>query len=270
MAYSLEDLRFLMQRLRDPETGCPWDLAQDMASIVPHTLEESYELADAIERGDIDQIRQELGDVLFQVIFYNQIAEEQQAFSFEDIVSELVEKLLRRHPHVFPDGQLRGEKGSGPMAQDQAQVNANWELIKRGERASKQQHSLLDDVPRSLPALTRSRKLQKRAAQVGFDWDDPESVMHKLNEELAELAEARESGNQDAVSDEMGDILFCCVNLARHLGVEPETALRSSNRRFEQRFQYIEERLNSEGSSPHDADIDTMNRLWEQAKATLG
>ncbi len=266
MAHSIDDLRYLMQRLRDPDTGCPWDLRQDFASIVPHTLEESYELADAIERGDREQIRQELGDVLFQVIFYSQLAEEEQSFGFAEVVDDVVEKLLRRHPHVFPDGRLRGAGGAGPTATEEGQVKRNWELIKQRERADKAQHGVLDDVPLALPALSRAAKLQKRAAQVKFDWDDTGGVLAKLREELDELEEAVTSGCDSGIEDELGDLLFSCVNLARHLKVEPETALRRASHKFERRFRYIETELKRSCSSPRDADIDTMNALWQQAK----
>lgn len=267
MTYTIDDLRYLMRRLRDPQTGCPWDLKQRFETIVPHTLEESYELADAIERGDRDQIRQELGDVLFQVIFYSQLGDESGDFGFPDIVDELVAKLVRRHPHVFPDGTLYGEAGAGPAATREADVHHNWEAIKQEERREKAQHSLLDDVPLALPALSRSAKLQKRAARVGFDWDDVGAVFDKCREELSELEEAVAGGDATQMENEVGDMLFCCVNLARHLRIDPETALRRANRRFERRFQYIEARLKEGGSSPHGADSGTMNALWERAKA---
>ncbi len=262
--YSLDDLLYLMRRLRDPQDGCPWDRAQDFASIVPHTIEESYELADAIAKQDYQHIREELGDVLFQVIFYAQLGTEQQQFEFGDIVTGLVAKLLRRHPHVFPDGSLHSRAGQQTTATPE--VKQAWEAIKSSERKDKQQHGILDDVPVSLPALTRANKLQKRAARSGFDWQHTDDVLNKLREELAELADARQQRDEAAVQHEMGDILFCCVNLARRLGVEPETALRGCNQRFENRFRYIEERLREQGSSPEQASLDEMDALWDQAK----
>ncbi|HET8710169.1 MAG TPA: nucleoside triphosphate pyrophosphohydrolase, partial [Spongiibacteraceae bacterium] len=252
--YSISDLLEVMARLRDPERGCPWDLQQDFASIAPHTLEECYELVDAIERGDFPQIRDELGDVLFQVIFYAQLGREQGRFDFGDIVHNIVEKLLRRHPHVFPNGKWcetneewgEGSSGLGADARPDIaveQVGVNWERIKQEERASKNQTGILDDVPVALPALSRAVKLQKRAARVGFDWDSWRDVFVKMEEEKRELEAAIDTGDIDQITDEMGDLLFVCVNLARFLKVDPETALRTSNRKFERRFGYIERTL---------------------------
>lgn len=264
--YSIEDLQYLMSRLRDPEDGCPWDLEQDFASIAPHTLEESYELVDAIEQGDYQQIKEELGDVLFQVIFYTQLGQEQKQFDFSGVVSTLVEKLIRRHPHVFPAETLASRAGEQTTVS--ATVKKNWEVLKAAERQGKAQHSVLDDVPVSLPALTRAAKLQKRAANVGFDWNHPDEVIEHIQQEMQELTEARAQGDQAAIQEEFGDLLFCCINLARHLKVDPETALRGTNRKFENRFAYIEEKLREAGTTPQEADLEVMDKLWNQAKLT--
>ena len=257
-----------MSRLRDPKDGCPWDIAQTFATIVPHTLEESYELADAIAKNDLPHIKEELGDVLFQVIFYSQLGKEQQAFDFDQVVSELTAKLLRRHPHVFPAGTLQSRVGEQQTAT--AQVKETWEAIKSQERQDKSQHSVLDDVPLALPALPRAAKLQKRAARVGFDWPELEPVINKLHEELQELNEATQTGDQQLIEAEMGDILFCCVNLARHLQVNPESALRKTNHKFEQRFRYIEEQVQQTGREMADLPLAELDALWDKAKAELG
>lgn len=253
-----------MARLRDPERGCPWDLQQDFPSIAPHTLEECYELVDAIERGDFPQIRDELGDVLFQVIFYAQLGREQERFDFADVVHNIVEKLLRRHPHVFPSGQLQNDGKRDDIAVEQ--VGVNWERIKQEERASKNQTGILDDVPVALPALSRAMKLQKRAARVGFDWENWRDVLAKLDEEKHELIAAVAAGDADNIADEMGDLLFVCVNLARFLNVDPETALRGSNRKFERRFGYIERTLTAQGRRLEDTSLAEMDALWNEAK----
>ena len=262
--YTIDDLLYLMSRLRDPVDGCPWDIKQDFNSIVPHTIEEVYELADAIAQNDPQHIKEELGDVLFQVIFYTQMGKEQGDFKFVDVVSQLVDKLIRRHPHVFPNGDLQARFGE--QSDDIAAIKQNWEAIKSIERLDKQQVSVLDDVPVALPAMTRSIKLQKRVANVGFDWPSIDGAIDKLNEELAELQEAREQGDSDAVASEFGDVLFCLGNLARHLKLDPESALRGSNSRFEQRFRYIESQLAAQGLCPEQASLETMDALWDQAK----
>jgi ATP diphosphatase len=261
--YTLPDLLAVMARLRDPERGCPWDLQQRFATIAPHTLEECYELVDAIERDDRAQIREELGDVLFQVIFYAQLGREEGLFEFDDLVDGLVDKLLRRHPHVFPDGDL---SATGSAAVGVEQVSSNWERIKQEERNAKRQVGVLDDVPQALPALTRALKLQKRAARVGFDWADWRDVTAKMAEEQAELVEAIASGDPARIADEFGDLLFCVVNLARFLDVDPETALRGCNRKFERRFGYIEGRLAAQGRAPAQATLAEMEALWQEAK----
>lgn len=262
--YALADLLEVTARLRDPAGGCPWDLQQTFASIAPHTLEECYELVDAIERGDFPQVREELGDVLFQVIFYAQLGREQRLFEFDELVHNLVAKLLRRHPHVFPDGGLEGGAETAQVAVEQ--VNRNWERIKQQERSEKSLHSVLDDVPLALPALSRAAKLQKRAARVGFDWANWREVIDKMDEERAELVEAIESGDRDRIADELGDVLFSCVNLARFLDLDPELALRAGNRKFERRFGYIEKALAARGLQPQDVDLTAMESLWAEAK----
>lgn len=270
--YTIADLLEVMARLRDPGRGCPWDLQQSFATIAPHTLEECYELVDAIERGDFPQIRDELGDVLFQVIFYAQLGREQGRFEFDDIVHNIVEKLLRRHPHVFPAGELNEAHGDLRSHDTQAsidveQVGANWERIKQDERAKKNQRGVLDDVPVALPAISRALKLQKRAARVGFDWDSWRDVLEKMEEEKLELQEAIAEKDPDKIADELGDLLFCCVNLARFLDVDPEAALRACNRKFERRFGYIESTLAAQGREPQQATLEEMEALWINAKA---
>ncbi|SIS91573.1 nucleoside triphosphate pyrophosphohydrolase [Neptunomonas antarctica] len=262
--YVLSDLIYLMGRLRDPEYGCPWDLQQDFSTIVPHTLEEAYEVADTIERKDWAHLEDELGDLLFQVIFYSQLGKEQSLFEFNSIVNQLVTKLIRRHPHVFPDGKLSTPPGEAVLSE--AEVSANWEIIKQQERAGKKKTGILDDVPRGLPALSRADKLQKRASQVGFDWNDPLLVLDKMEEEIAELREAIEQGNQAAILDEMGDVIFTQVNLARHLGVKAEIALRSTNQKFERRFNYVEACVESSGQTWDTYSLDELDQFWSEAK----
>lgn len=267
--YTMDDLLALMARLRDPERGCPWDLEQSFATIAPHTLEECYELIDAIERNDAAQIRDELGDVLFQVVFYAQLGREQGLFGFDEVTDNLARKLLRRHPHVFPDGALDerdGGEGETPALAPE-QVSRNWEQIKQQERLAKQQSGVLDDVPQALPAMSRAAKLQRRAARVGFDWEDWRQVLVKMEEETAEIEHAVASEDRAAIADEVGDLLFCCVNLARLLEVDPEQALRGSNRKFERRFGYIERALAAQGRHPQQASLEEMDALWNAAKA---
>ncbi|MET0379759.1 MAG: nucleoside triphosphate pyrophosphohydrolase [Spongiibacteraceae bacterium] len=267
--YTLEDLQALMARLRDPERGCPWDLQQDFHTIAPHTLEECYELVDAIERGDFAQVREELGDVLFQVIFYAQMGREQQRFEWDELVHNLVEKLLRRHPHVFPSGKWPSGNLHDDVAgvtTDVEQVHHTWEQIKQNEREAKQQGGVLDDVPVALPALSRSTKLQKRAARVGFDWENWQQVLEKIREEQDEVVEAITSGDRAAIQEEIGDLLFACVNLARFVDVDSETALRAANRKFEQRFRFIEAQLAARGQRPEEVSLAIMDALWDEAK----
>lgn len=266
--YDIDDLLAVMARLRDPERGCPWDLQQDFATIAPHTLEECYELVDAIERGDFAQVREELGDVLFQVIFYAQMGSERGVnegrFEWDELVDNLVEKLVRRHPHVFPSGALKEDDARAEVNVEQ--VHQTWERIKQSEREAKLQGGVLDDVPLALPALSRAAKLQKRAARVGFDWENWQQVLEKIQEEQREVVEALDSGDAAAIEDEMGDLLFSCVNLARFVNVDPETALRGANRKFERRFRFIEAELAALGQRPEDSSLDAMEQLWIAAK----
>lgn len=264
--HSLDDLLYLMRRLRDPHTGCPWDLKQDFASILPHTLEEAYEVADAIERQDWPHLEEELGDLLFQVIFYGQMADEQQVFNLHSIIHRLVEKLIRRHPHVFPDGTLHSERDPGITPED-AQINANWDAIKQQEKAGKPRapERLLDDVPVTLPALSRAVKLQKKAGAVGFDWDNIQGVVAKIHEELAEVEAELPGRDPQRLEEEIGDLLFAVTNLARHLQVNPELALRGTNQRFYQRFAVVEEQVGRQGGW-HKATPASMEAAWQLAK----
>lgn len=266
--YQLADLLHLMARLRDPQHGCPWDLQQDYASIVPHTLEEAYEVADAIERRDFAHLPGELGDLLFQVVYYSQLAREEGRFDFATVVDAITRKLVRRHPHVFPDGDLYGSPELPRL--DEAAIKQRWEQIKAEERAEQaaapEQLSLLDDVPHALPALSRAAKLQKRAAGVGFDWPEALPVVDKLHEELNEVLEAMSENDPQAIAEEIGDLLFVVVNLARHLKVDPENALRAANGKFERRFRFIEQALRDAGRSPESCDLEELNALWDAAK----
>lgn len=264
MNYSLDDLLYLMARLRDPVDGCPWDRAQSFETIAPYTIEECYELADAIANKDREQIREELGDVLFQVTFYSQLGAEDKSFTFNDIVSSLVDKLVRRHPHVFPDNNLRARFGQ--QTADLQNIANNWEEIKTQERNDKQLNGILDDIPQALPALTRAAKLQKRASKVGFDWASYREVAAKLHEELAELDAAKAEENQPNIEDELGDVLFSVVNMARHLKIDPEQAMTKANRKFEKRFRYIEQSLQMNGVTTEQASLDHMDSLWQEAK----
>lgn len=268
MSYQLDDLLYLMERLRHPEHGCPWDLQQDFASIAPHTLEEAYEVADAIAEGDFSQLAGEVGDLLFQVVYYAQLGREAGYFDWSDVVDGITRKLVRRHPHVFPDGNLRTPPGR--LALDEQQIKERWEEIKAEERAERapapQQLSLLDDVPRALPALSRAQKLQKRASTNGFDWDNVAPVIDKIAEELQEVREAIGSREQQAIDEEVGDLLFAMVNLARHLKVDAETALRGGNEKFERRLRFIERSLSAEGKAFAQTDLQELDRLWDEAK----
>jgi MazG family protein len=253
----------IMATLRDPEAGCPWDREQTYASIVPHTIEEAYEVADSIAREDYDGLRDELGDLLLQVVFYSQIAREEGRFCFDDVVASINDKLVRRHPHVFADARYDSEE-----ARSEA-----WEAQKARERAQKggeQAGGRLDGIAIALPALTRAVKLQKRAARTGFDWDDIAPVFDKIQEELEELQlEIREGAPRSRLEDEMGDILFAATNLARHLGLEPEAALRSTNRKFERRFAYIESRLEAQERVLEECGLDELEELWKEAKSEV-
>ncbi len=256
---AIEQLLAIMRRLRDPEGGCPWDLRQDFDTIVPYTLEEAYEVADAIERGAYGELQAELGDLLFQVVFYARLAEERGLFDFRDVVEAICDKLVRRHPHVFGDAEAGDER-------EQARA---WEAHKRAEREARTgaPTGLLHDIPAVLPALSRAFKLQRRAARAGLDWGDVEGVLEKLDEELAELRAARAGAvDERAVREEMGDLLFTCVNLARHLDIDPEQALREANRKFERRVAHIERALGEQGIGFEEADEALLDRLWESAK----
>jgi len=254
------ELLEIMARLRTPQGGCPWDLEQTFATIAPYTVEEAYEVADAIERHDLADLKDELGDLLFQVVFHARMAEEQAAFDFGDVAEAIVAKMLRRHPHVFGDAAHRTA----------AEQTVAWEAIKADERAAKGPKgsaSLMDDVPVALPALTRAVKLSKRAARVGFVWPSAREVMAKLHEEVEELEVEIEAGEVEKAREELGDVLFVCANLARELDVDPEAALRGANAKFVRRFQFIEAALAARGSSPEQSDLAEMDGLWDAAKA---
>jgi len=257
----MQPLLDIMRQLRDPDTGCPWDLKQNFHTIVPFTIEETYELADAIAAEDFSQIRDELGDVLFQVVFYAQMASEESLFTFQDVVDGIADKLRRRHPHVF--GATAGQGVSA------SEVKERWEQIKGEERQQKNQQSALDDVPKALPALSRSQKLQKRAARIGFDWSELGAVREKVDEELDELAEAVSEGDSAAIESEVGDIFLAMVNLARHLGVDAEAALRQANRRFEDRFRLMETAAKRDGSHLSEESLDRLEERWQAAKREL-
>jgi tetrapyrrole methylase family protein/MazG family protein/ATP diphosphatase len=252
----------IMARLRDPAGGCPWDLEQSFATIAPYTIEEAYEVADAIERGDLKDLRDELGDLLLQVVFHARMAEEAGAFSFADVARAINDKMVRRHPHVFGEARHRSA----------AEQTVAWETIKAGERSAKAgagPASLLDDVPVALPALTRAVKLSRRAARVGFVWPSAAEVLAKLREEVAELEAEVGAAEIDRarVADELGDVLFVCANLARDLDIDPEAALRGTNAKFVRRFRFIEAALAARGSSPEASDLAEMDALWNAAKA---
>lgn len=264
MAYQLSDLLTLMQNLRDPQWGCPWDLKQDFASIVPSTLEEAYELAQTIEDQDFEHMREELGDLLFQVVFYSQLASEKLDFDFHAVVDELAAKLIRRHPHVFPENSL--ESFAAPSSLSEAEIKRNWEKTKQAERDEKNLASVLDDVPLALPALTRAQKLQKRCANVGFDWPDSRGVWDKLKEEIAECEAAMASKNQAEIEHEIGDLMFCLVNLARHQGLDAERCLRQANNRFSRRFNYVEQQVAQSEQSLEQTSLTQMDLFWDQAK----
>ena len=254
----LPRLLAIMRALRDPQTGCPWDIEQTFQSIVPYTIEEAYEVADAIQRNQMDELRDELGDLLLQVVYYTQMAEEDALFTFHDVADGIAEKMLRRHPHVFGDE-------SRDKTADQQTVD--WEKIKAAERADKPAPSgALDGVAISLPALTRALKLQKRAARVGFDWPSTDDVLAKITEEAAELTEARANQSADETEDEFGDLLFVVTNLARHMNVDPEAALRRTNAKFTRRFEIIEAELAKRGKTPAQSDLEEMDALWNFAK----
>ncbi|WP_282058129.1 nucleoside triphosphate pyrophosphohydrolase [Lentibacter algarum] len=253
----LPRLRAIMRALRDPETGCPWDIEQTFATIAPYTIEEAYEVADAIEREAWDELKGELGDLLFQSVFHAQMAEEAGLFSLDDIADTMSDKMVTRHPHVF------GAESRNKSAEQQTR---DWEAIKAAERAGKSEKGTLDGVALGLPALLRAHKLQKRAARVGFDWPSAREVLDKILEESQELVEAQAEADQEHILEEYGDLMFVMANLGRHLGVEPEAALRAANAKFERRFGRVEALLAARGKRPEDSDLSEMDALWTTAK----
>lgn len=258
----IERLKAVMARLRDPAQGCPWDVEQNFATIAPYTIEEAYEVADAIERDDMPGLKEELGDLLFQVVFHARMAEEAGLFAFDDVAETLADKMIRRHPHVFADASVR----------DAAQQTVAWEAHKAAERQAKAESaggtSALDGVPVALPALTRAQKIQKRAARVGFDWAEPLPALEKVAEEIGELRAELAAGTRDAdrVEEEIGDLMFACVNVARLAGAEAETALRRATLKFERRFRRVEEALAARGKTPETSTLAEMDALWNAAK----
>jgi ATP diphosphatase len=262
----IQRLIAIMAALRTPGTGCPWDLKQDFGTIAPYTIEEAYEVADAIARGDMDDLKDELGDLLLQVVFHARMAEEQGTFAFDDVVLAITEKLIRRHPHVFGD--------TSKLTPDE--VKGLWDKIKAEEKAERARRrggqeteaGALAGVPAALPALTRALKLQQKASKVGFDWNDPRAVLAKIREEADEIEAALDAKDADAAGSEIGDLIFALVNLARHLDIDPEAALRGTNAKFERRFASIEAALAHRGKTPAEATLAEMDALWDEAKAT--
>lgn len=253
----IERLLEIMRRLRDPDTGCPWDIEQNFDTIAPYTIEEAYEVADAIERRDWPELEGELGDLLLQSVYHTAMGEEAGLFSFQSVVRNISNKMVARHPHVF------GDESRNKSAEQQT---ADWEAIKATERAGKKQQGALDGVAVGLPALLRAYKLQKRAARVGFDWPDTGDVIAKIQEEAAELVEARDELTAEEQFEEFGDLMFVMANLGRHLGIEPEAALRAANAKFTRRFEGVEARLQAQGKSPNDSDLAEMDALWDAVK----
>lgn len=255
---SLARLRAIMAALRDPETGCPWDIEQDFTTIAPYTIEEAYEVADAIEKRDWPALQGELGDLLLQVVYHSQMAQEAGHFTLDDVTRAISDKMVARHPHVFGDDSR--DKSAEQQVQD-------WERVKAAERAARAATGVLDDVALGLPALMRAVKLQKRAARVGFDWPDVGQVLDKIVEEAREVTEARATLTQTEITEELGDLFFVMANLARHLNVDPEEALRAANAKFTRRFEYIEAALAAQGRKPADSNLAEMDALWNAAKA---
>ncbi len=255
--YSFEDLIKVMEKLRSPE-GCPWDREQTHKSLLPYLLEEVYEVVDAVEKGDDEELKEELGDLLLQVVFHSQIAKERGVFDVEDVADSITKKLIHRHPHVF------GNRSDIKTAED---VSKEWEKLK--EKEGKRRKSLLDGVPFSMPALLRAYKLQKKAAEVGFDWKSFEGIKEKIFEEIDEIEEALRKGNREKLEEEVGDFLFMAVNLARFLGVDPEVALAGANRKFEERFRFMEKTAEREGKKLKELDIEELENLWQKAKKSL-
>jgi ATP diphosphatase len=259
---SIEKLRWIMSQLRDPDTGCPWDIKQNFDSITSHTLEEAYEVVDAIEQNDFTELNKELGDLLFQVIFYSQLGQEQGLFDFDSVVDAICEKLIRRHPHVFSQAELSSDE----------EIKANWENEKAKERQSKNNEdnlSILADIPNNLPALSQSAKIQKRCSHVGFDWDDIQDVFAKIEEEVLEVKEEldAETVNQEALGEELGDLMFAVVNLCRHAKQDPEKLLRQANRKFTKRFNGVEAQVKESGKAFTEHELAQLEEYWQQVKS---
>lgn len=263
MSDNINRLLNIMSRLRDPQTGCPWDLKQSYATIVPYTLEEAYEVADAIARESFEELKDELGDLLFQVVFYAQIAKEEGRFDFDDCVAAICDKLERRHPHVF--GDLTAEDSADNLNADK--VLKNWEALKSTERKDAGQHSVLDNIPQAMPALSRAYKLQKRCANVGFDWPTVEGCWDKVKEEIIEV-EQTETGSEE-LAEELGDLMFALVNVVRKHKLDPEAVLRAANSKFEKRFRAVEQALAAQGKTPEQSDLAEMDALWNQVKKQI-
>lgn len=264
MADNIQRLLTIMSRLRDPQTGCPWDLKQSYATIVPYTLEEAYEVADAIARQSFDELKDELGDLLFQVVFYAQLAKEEGRFAFDDCVAAICDKLERRHPHVFGHafGDVQADAAAGGA--DAEAVLKNWEALKSNERKQSGQHSVLDNIPQAMPALSRANKLQKRCANVGFDWPTVDGCWDKVKEEILEVEQTAAGSPQ--LAEELGDLMFALVNVVRKHKLDPEAVLRAANNKFEQRFRGVEQALAEQGKSPQQSNLDEMEALWQQVK----
>ncbi|MCK5789341.1 MAG: nucleoside triphosphate pyrophosphohydrolase [Ketobacter sp.] len=269
-ATPLQRVRYLMARLREPEYGCPWDLKQTYQSIAPFTVEEAYEVADTILREDYEHLREELGDLMFQVVFYSQMAEEEGRFQFDDVLMDLEQKLVRRHPHVFPEGTLESRIQPGEQIAEHT-IKSNWDAIKQQEKADKNQlgESVLDGMPAGMSPTRRAHKLQSVVAKKGFDWQDSALVMAKLEEELGELGqEVYGNAPNELIADELGDLMFCCVNLARHYKLDPELVMMKANQKFERRFRALERALQRQGVSLEEATLEQMEQEWQQAKKT--
>jgi ATP diphosphatase len=260
----------IMAQLRTPGSGCPWDLEQDFSTIAPYTIEEAHEVADAIARGDLDDLRDELGDLLLQVVFHARMAEEQGAFAFGDVVEAITRKMIRRHPHVFADADGKLTPADVKGAWDRIKAEEKAERAARRPEAETSHKSLLSSVKAGQPALSRAMQLQRKASSVGFDWNDPRAVLHKIREEADEIEAALDCGDANELADETGDMLFALVNLARHVGADPEMALRGTNAKFERRFAYIERALAAQGRSLESASLQEMDALWNEAKESEG
>lgn len=254
----LAKLEEIMAMLRDPEHGCPWDVKQDFKSIVPYTIEEAYEVADAIEKGDFSELRKELGDLLFQVVFYAQMAKEQSLFELEDVTQAMSDKLISRHPHVFTDTEFHSE----------AEIKANWENTKAQERKATDpsQTSVLDDIPLAMPGLSRAYKMQKRAASIGFDWPNVQGAFDKVKEEIDEVQDEIDQQDKAKLAEELGDLYFALTNVTRHLGFKPEDVVRTANNKFERRFREVENLAHAEGKELNDMSLEQMDALWERVK----